>query len=79
MLTENQKKIRQWRNERVNKKGIRSQAEYDDRHKFLSDLKQQLLEGLITKQQAALELVCKYHYGSAGAAAVINKWEVKHE
>lgn len=75
MLTEDQKKIRTWRNEHYNKKGFKSQNDYNETVRIEHEIQVGVLCGESPSVRAtALELQTRLHFGPSRAQVLAGKW-----
>lgn len=75
MLTEDQKKIRTWRNERYSKKGFKSQNDYNETVRIEHEIQVSVLCGESPSARAtALELQSRLHFGPSRAKVLAGKW-----
>lgn len=74
-MTEDERKIQQWRHERCNKKGIRSQAEYDETTSKKNDIQLGVLQGNYpTVGAVAITIECQLGFGKQQSRVLANKY-----
>lgn len=79
-MTEDQRKIRSWRNERYNKKGFKSQNDYNETIRIEHEIQIGVLRGESPSARAtALELQSRLHFGPARAQVLAGKWFIQKE
>lgn len=74
-MTESEKKIRAWRNERRNHCMFPTQQSYDSQRSFVENIKNQFRSGQICAGQARVLLIHYGGYGEQGAAKVVRRWQ----
>lgn len=78
-MSEDEKMISHWRNERRNHCEFATQASYDDMHASLTQLRLMLKEKEISAAMAEAYLIKMYNYGTEGARRAVSVMEKKNE
>lgn len=79
-MSEDQRKIHAWRNEHYNKKGFKSQNDYNETLRIENEIQIGVLRGESPRARAtALELQSRLHFGPSRAQAIAGEWFIQKE